>query len=129
MAEVASPGAGKRQDGRHGNTCPSDVSADGLRDGIDMEGFVACFVATGVNWACADVNNIPGRDPGDVVVFADASLVIKMQGAISLMDFRIRIVSKPLRICMCISSRAMSIGWYSTISIASSPELASNREK
>ena len=34
-----------------------------------MEGFVACFVATGVNWACADVNNIPGRDPGDVVVF------------------------------------------------------------
>ncbi len=52
-----------------GCTCPSDVNGDGVRNGIDVEGFVACFVATGVNCACADVNNIPGLDPGDVAVF------------------------------------------------------------
>ena len=27
-------------------------------------------IAAGVNWACADVNHIPGLDPGDVRVFA-----------------------------------------------------------
>ena len=50
-------------------TCPSDVNADGLRDGIDVAGFVACFVATGVNCVCADVDGIPGLDLGDVAVF------------------------------------------------------------
>ena len=45
------------------------MNADGLRDGVDVAGFLACFVATGVNCACADVNNVPGLDPGDATVF------------------------------------------------------------
>ncbi len=56
------------------STCPSDENADGVRDRIDVAGFVACLVAAGVNLACADLNGIPGLDPGDVTVFvADES--------------------------------------------------------
>ncbi len=49
--------------------CPGDVSGDGMLDGGDIQRFVACFVATGINCDCADVNNIPGLDPGDVTAF------------------------------------------------------------
>ncbi len=55
--------------------CLSDVNEDGERDGLDVQGFTDCFVATGTNCACADVDGVPGLDIGDVAVFVDDLLI------------------------------------------------------
>ena len=47
----------------------SDVNEDGQRDGLDVQGFTECLVATGKNCACADLDGVPGLDFNDVAVF------------------------------------------------------------
>lgn len=53
-------------------TCAGDVNGDGLRDGADVEGFVACVLSgpeIGGGCACADVDGNATATFGDVSMF------------------------------------------------------------
>lgn len=58
------PGAG-------GDECPlpGDMNLDGTRDGIDVQGFVDCLIATGVNCPCADIDGNGSLGGPDVSAF------------------------------------------------------------
>jgi hypothetical protein len=49
--------------------CLSDVNNDGLRDGLDVQEFIDCVLAGGVNCACADLYTDGALDLEDVDVF------------------------------------------------------------
>jgi hypothetical protein len=49
--------------------CMSDVNNDGLRDGLDVQGFVDCMIAGGVNCACADLYTDGLLDVNDIDTF------------------------------------------------------------
>lgn len=55
--------------------CLADLNKDSLLNGLDVQGFVECLVATGTNCTCADVDGIPGLDVGDVDVFVNGLIV------------------------------------------------------
>lgn len=48
--------------------CPGDMNGDGLKDGQDVQAFVACVIGGG-NCSCADVNQANGVDLSDVPAF------------------------------------------------------------
>jgi hypothetical protein len=50
--------------------CPSDVNADGARDGRDIAGFVACLLDPDDGCACADANGNGDVEALDIAVFA-----------------------------------------------------------
>ena len=54
--------------------CMSDMNNDGLRNGLDVQDFVACMVSTGSNCACADVDPGGTLDMDDVAEFVDGLL-------------------------------------------------------
>jgi hypothetical protein len=49
--------------------CWSDVNNDGLRDGLDVQEFVDCLLAGGVNCACADLYTDGVLDVSDITAF------------------------------------------------------------
>lgn len=49
--------------------CPGNTNGDSVKDGRDIQKFVACVLATGPGCACADVDGVPGVSLGDVGVF------------------------------------------------------------
>ncbi len=49
--------------------CLSDVNNDGNRDGLDVQGFVDCILAGGVNCACADLYTDGVLDVQDIATF------------------------------------------------------------
>lgn len=54
--------------------CMSDVNNDGLRNGRDIQDFIACMFSTGSNCACADVQTTGFLDMNDVAEFVDGLL-------------------------------------------------------
>ena len=54
--------------------CPGDVMPNNLINGDDIQSFVNCFIGTGSNCVCADVDGVPGLDLGDVDVFVQELL-------------------------------------------------------
>ncbi len=56
--------------------CEADLNGDGLRDGLDVQGFVDCVTGSGdPNCGCADVDGVVGLDYGDVAAFVDKLLL------------------------------------------------------
>lgn len=51
--------------------CPADINNDGLRNGMDVRGFVDCLVGIGDRCACADLDGTAGLSLGDVGPFVD----------------------------------------------------------
>lgn len=49
--------------------CMSDLNHDGLRDGLDVQGFIDCMLAGGVDCACADLYTDGLLDLNDVATF------------------------------------------------------------
>ncbi|MBN2562216.1 MAG: hypothetical protein JXQ75_14930 [Phycisphaerae bacterium] len=49
--------------------CMSDVNNDGLRNGLDVQGFIDCMLAGGVNCACADLYTDGHLDLQDIATF------------------------------------------------------------
>jgi hypothetical protein len=49
--------------------CMSDVNNDGWRDGLDVQEFVDCLLAGGVNCACADLYTDGVLDVNDIGTF------------------------------------------------------------
>jgi hypothetical protein len=54
--------------------CLADLNNDGLRNGDDVQGFIDCLTATGVNCACADLVTDGLLDMADVTAFVDGLL-------------------------------------------------------
>ena len=57
--------------------CPGDVNGDGIINGLDIAGFVRCFLGIplpGDNCACVDVDENGVYDGMDIVVFVDLIL-------------------------------------------------------
>ncbi len=57
-----------------GCSCPGDVNGDGFRNGADIQAFVDCILGTGVNCACADVNEDGVVDMNDIPPFVSILL-------------------------------------------------------
>jgi hypothetical protein len=55
--------------------CLSDLNNDGSRDGLDVQGFVDCMIAGGVNCACADMDRNGLLNMTDVDTFVSGLLV------------------------------------------------------
>jgi hypothetical protein len=55
--------------------CMSDINNDGHRDGLDVQGFIDCILATGLNCACADLNKNGVLDMNDMSAFVNGLLV------------------------------------------------------
>lgn len=53
--------------------CPGDMNGDGKKDGLDVQGFVDCFVSDG-SCTCADVNGAGGVTFDDLASFVAAML-------------------------------------------------------
>jgi len=51
--------------------CLSDMNADGDRNGLDVQGFVACLTGGGTNCDCANVDVGAGLDLDDLTAFVD----------------------------------------------------------
>jgi hypothetical protein len=49
--------------------CLSDLNNDGSRDGLDVQGFVDCILAGGVNCVCADLYTDGHSDLQDIAIF------------------------------------------------------------
>ncbi|MBE7505974.1 MAG: hypothetical protein HS101_06760 [Planctomycetia bacterium] len=57
--------------------CPGDVNGDGILNGLDIAGFVRCFLGIPIpadNCACVDVNGNGIYDANDIAVFVDLVL-------------------------------------------------------
>jgi hypothetical protein len=55
--------------------CEADLNNDGLRDGLDVQGFVDCLTGGDTNCGCADLDGVIGLDYGDVAAFVDKLLL------------------------------------------------------